>query len=453
MLLERIVSERIAHNSYLVASRGEAAVIDPRRDVDAYLELARAKELRIRHVLETHRNEDCVTGSVELAAATGARVHHGAALAFGFGSPLKEGDALRVGGLVIEALETPGHTPESLSFVLRDTEVSQEPYAVFTGDALFSGEVGRTDLAGDRERASSRLYESLHGRLLPLGDGVVVCPAHGAGSVCGGEIADHQLTTIGYERRTNPWLRLDREAFVERKVAEHHYRPPYFDRMEELNRQGPPLLRCLPRVPPLTLGEVKALAADGAQLIDVRDPPGFAGGHVPGSLNIWRAGFSSFVGYIAGHGKPLVIIDDHVDHLDSLIRQCVRLGYDDLAGHLEGGFAAWYMAGEPVGRVETWTVRELEARRGQGDVFVLDVRDIRHRSTEGWVRGSHHIWVGEVEAHLGEVPRDRTVAVYCDSGYKTSIAASLLMRHGHEHVANVLGGMAAWKRAGLPVER
>jgi hydroxyacylglutathione hydrolase len=453
MLLERIVSERIAHNSYVVGSRGEAAVIDPRRDVDAYLELARARELRIRHVLETHRNEDYVTGSVELAAATGAQVHHGSALAFGFGSPIKEGDALKVGALVIEPLETPGHTPESLSFVLRDTEVSQEPYAVFTGDALFSGDVGRTDLAGDRERASSRLYESLHGRLLPLGDGVVVCPAHGAGSVCGGEIADHPLTTIGYERRTNPWLRLDREAFVERKVAEHHYRPPYFDRMEELNLKGPPLLRGLPDVPPLTPGEVKALAADGARLIDVRDPPGFAGGHVPGSLNIWRAGFSSFVGYVAGYDRPLVLIDDHVDHLDSLARQCVRLGYDDLAGHLAGGFAAWCMAGELVGRLETWTVKELDARRGQPEVFVLDVRDVRNRAREGWVRGSHHIWVGELEAHLGEVPRDRPVAIYCDSGYKTGVAASILVGHGLERVAIVLGGMLAWKRAGLPVEK
>ena len=455
MIFEKVVSEGLAHNSYLVGSGGEAAIIDPRRDIDAYLELARAHELRITHVFETHRNEDYVIGSPELARATGCRIHHGAKLDFRYGDPVHEGDSLRVGTLDLRVLETPGHTEESISVVLLDTEVSGTPLMVFTGDALFAGEVGRTDFyPSRREEVAGELYDSLHRKILPLGNGVIVCPAHGGGSVCGADISDLPLTTLGYEEETNPLLRLDREAFIRKKAAERHHLPPYFSMMEQLNHDGPPPIACPLSVPNLTVADLKALRKKGTQVVDIRSPAAFAGGHVPGSLHIWRDGLSAFIGYFLNYEDPIVIVDDFNEDLISIRRQFARLGYDNLAGSLEGGFMTWAKAAEPVGTVRTWTVHELKANLGDPSLYLLDLRDDPNYRKHGHLPGSHHVYVGELPSHICKVsPAEKDIICFCDAGYKSSTAASLLLRQGFTRVTVILGSMAAWEKAGYPVEK
>jgi hydroxyacylglutathione hydrolase len=454
MIFEKLVSEGLAHNSYLVGSGGEAAIIDPRRDIDLYLELARNNGLRITRVFETHRNEDYVIGSLELARVTGCEIHHGAGLDFRYGRPVREGDSFRVGSLDLRILETPGHTEESISIVLSDMEVSGTPLKVFTGDALFAGEVGRTDFYPDRlEQVAGELYYSLHQKILPLGDGVIVCPAHGGGSVCGADISDLPLTTIGYEKETNPLLRLERGAFIRRKIAERHHYPPYFSRMEQLNHDGPPLLVCPLSVPDLTVPAVKDLKGRGAQLVDIRSPSSFAGGHVPGSLHIWRDGLSAFAGYFLNYEDPIVLVDDFNEGLGEVRRQFARLGYDNFAGCLGGGFMTWAKAAEPVGTVRTWTVHDLKEHLGDPTLYLLDLRDEPSYRKHGHLPGAHQIYAGEFRSFICKVPEEKEIACFCDAGYKSSIAASLLLKEGFTKVTVVLGSMAAWEKAGYPVER
>ncbi|MBS3773118.1 MAG: MBL fold metallo-hydrolase [Candidatus Thermoplasmatota archaeon] len=449
MLFKRIVSPGLAHNSYILGSRDSAAVIDPRRDAWTYAEVARRNDMRITHIFETHRNEDYVIGSLELAETTDADVYHGAALDFGYGVPVEDGDSFTIGALRLDVLETPGHTDESISIVVTNTAVSSEPYMVFTGDALFAGDVGRTDLYGpdERERMAAMLYNSLHEKLLPLGDQVIVCPAHGSGSVCGGSIGDLPLTTIGYERRSNPMLQLDRQSFIKRKKRERLHVPPYFRQMEVYNRRGPPLLHRMPLPMELSPGEL-AGRMDEVQVVDVRRPGCFAAAHVPGSLNMWSQALAGIAGWFLSYDRPVVLIgdDDNV-----ALRSLVRLGYDDVA-MLLGGIGTWQQSGRPTGGIDMWHAERLNARLNDDEVFILDVRAMHSRSEHGHIPGSEHVYLGDLPDRLGDLPSGETIVVYCDAGYKTGTAASLLARHGFDGVAELIGGIAAWKQAGHPVD-
>jgi len=449
MLFKRIVSPGLAHNSYILGSRDSAAVIDPRRDAWTYAEVARRNDMRITHIFETHRNEDYVIGSLELAETTDADVYHGAALDFGYGVPVEDGDSFSLGALRLDVLETPGHTDESISIVVTNTAVSSEPYMVFTGDALFAGDVGRTDLYGpdERERMAAMLYNSLHEKLLPLGDQVIVCPAHGSGSVCGGSIGDLPLTTIGYERRSNPMLQLDRQSFIKRKKRERLHVPPYFRQMEVYNRRGPPLLHRLPHPLGIPASEIADLE-DEIQLVDVRRPESFAAAHVPGTLNMWSNAVAGIAGWFLSYDRPVVLIgdDDNV-----ALRSLVRLGYDDVM-ELVGGIGAWQQSGRPTGGIDMWHADLLRERLNDDDVFILDVRTLHSREQHGHIPGSEHVYLGDLPDQLDELPRGEAIVVYCDAGYKTGTAASLLARHGFDGVAELIGGIAAWKQAGHPVD-
>ena len=266
-----IKTEGLAHLSYLVSSRQEAAVVDPRRDIGDYLRICREKGLRIRYILETHRNEDLVSGAKELAESTGAEVYHGSQQDFKYGSVLVDDQPLPLGDLIVRAIHTPGHTFESFSFVV---EEGKGPVAVFTGDTLFVGEVGRTDLAGPerRQELSLSLYRSIHERLLPLGDSVMILPAHGSGSVCGHSIAERELSTIGLEKRDNPLLSLGQEEFLRYKMDEEMERAPYFQNMERLNMDGPPSIGSMADLRALTPSDVARLQDDGAMVLDTRYP-------------------------------------------------------------------------------------------------------------------------------------------------------------------------------------
>ncbi len=451
MIFEKVVSEGLAHNSYVVGSAGEAAVIDPRRDCDIYLHLSVEHNVKITHLFETHRNEDYVVGSVELSHMTGAGIYHGSHMDFAYGNSVTEGDTFDIGNLCLEILETPGHTKESISITLTDTDTdTEEVYMVFTGDALFAGDVGRTDFfPGEEEQMAEALYDSLFTTLLPLGDGVIVCPAHGAGSVCGAELSEHEFTTIGYEKKTNPALQMSKKEFVAYKTQEVLYTPPYFERMEVYNKEGPPLLHGPPYVPPLSVKDIKS--CKNAQILDVRNPTSYAGGHIPGSINIWKDGLPLFAGWMLAYENPIIIVDESNQQLKDIIRYLVRIGYDNLLGYLAGGFATWYKNAQPTERVDTWSVHELMENR-ETDIYLLDVREISQWKKDGYIQGAHRTYVGELEDHLDKIPHTHVV-VYCDSGFKTGIATSILKSHGYESVTGVLGGMIAWKKAGYPLEK
>ncbi|MHB8163827.1 MAG: MBL fold metallo-hydrolase [Methanoregula sp.] len=455
MLFERIISEGISHFSYLIGSGGQAAVIDPRRDCEIYLEIARKNDLAITHIFETHRNEDYVIGSQELASRCDAVIYHGAAMAFSYGRPAKEGDTFTFGSLELRVMETPGHTEESISLVLTDKEVSQQPYMIFCGDTLFSGDIARTDFYGANRNAemAAKIYQSITTKILPLGDGTIICPAHGAGSVCGGDIADHPFTTAGYEKITNPWLLMDKQAFISARIKESPYIPPYFRKMEQYNKEGAPLLQKIPDLRPLSVSEVNTIRKSGCQVLDIRSPTSFGAGHIPGSISIWREGLPAFMGWSLNYEQPIVIVDDFNLSLDTVQRHFIRLGYDNIAGYLAGGFPLWSKSAQDIAVLPTCTVQQLRARLENESPYILDVRDSKNWNSVGHIRHAHHRYIGELTDHIDEIPKDVPVIVTCDAGYKGSLAGSILARHNYTNLTNVLGGMTAWKRAGFDIEK
>ena len=456
MIFERIKSEGLAQNSYFVGSGSSAAVIDPRRDTQVYLDLARRHEMRIRTIFETHRNEDYVIGSLQLSSETGANIFHGPGLDWGYGETLKDGQEFGLGALQLTALRTPGHTDESVSYVLRDLKTGKVPIMAFCGDALFVSDTGRIDLYGplQSERLASSLYDSLFQRLLPLGDGTILCPAHGAGSLCGANIADRDDSTLGIERLQNPGLQVaGKSEFVKRKMAETLERPPYFKQMETFNRAGPPLLKKFPSPPALAPAEFAKEIEQGALLLDASEPAAFAGAHIPGAYSIWLEGVSHFPGWFFPYGRPILLVLGDPAQLDAAVKFLVRLGYDDIGGYLRGGIEGWYNSARPIQSLGALSVQSLKEKLdGREDLTVLDVRDEAEWES-GHIQGAQHIYVGHIEERISEISRNRPVAVLCHVGRRASIAASLLQRAGFKNIYNVLGSITAWRNAGYPLTR
>jgi len=453
MVFERIKSEVIAHNSYLIGSENDAAVIDPRRDCQIYLDLAQQNSLKIKHIFETHRNEDYVIGSIELNKLTGAEVYHGPGLPWKYGNTLADGQQFQIGKLRLTAIHTPGHTDESMSYAVADLSSGEATVMVFTGDALFVGDVGRTDLYGPEEapRLASNLHDSIFNKLLPLGDGVILCPAHGAGSVCGVNIADRDESTLGIERAQNPVLQMkNKDDFIQYKVAERLERPPYFRQMEKYNLEGPPLLGCIPSPPPLTPIEFSREMERGAVVIDASAPAAFGGAHVKGAYSIWLEGLTVFAGWVLHYDKPILLVLEDQSHLEKAVRYLIRAGYDRIAGHLKDGIAGWYNAGLAIERLQLLTVHELKAKIDRGDqLTVLDVRG-QDEWDAGHVENAQHIYVGHVQERQLDIPRDRPVVVICNVGHRAGLGASMLLRQGWREVYSVVGSMKAWEAAGYP---
>lgn len=451
-MFEIVKSEGIAHKSYFIGSNGTAAVIDPRRDCDVYIEIAEKNNMKIEYIFETHRNEDYTIGSLELREIVGADIFHGKELDFAYGNSVKEGDKFQVGSIVLEIMETPGHTDESISILLQDRDVSDDTYMIFTGDSLFAGEIGRCDLYGEenKNRMVAAMYKSIFKKILPLGDNVIICPAHGSGSICGAEISEKDITTIGYEKKSNKMLKKDKKDFINAKIHEKLYTPPYFKKMEMNNLEGPELICKLPYLKPLSMHEVKELMAREAQVVDVRDPTAFAGGHIPNTLNIWNDGLPAYAGWFLNFEQPVIIIDNNNNRIDEIKRYLIRLGYDNVYGYLSGGFPIWFKGSGDFETVKTWSVHDLLPNMGKKSLFLLDVRKEKDWKTER-IDGSHNIYIGILKDHLDQVPKDKHVVVSCDTGYKASIGTSILKMNGYKNVTNVLGSMTAWKKAGYPV--
>jgi hydroxyacylglutathione hydrolase len=455
MFVQRFKSEGISHISYFIGQGAEAAVVDPSRDIDAYLDLAQRTERSIRTVLETHRNEDYVSGSQELAAATGAKVYHGGQVPFRFGNEIKDGQELNVGNLRIKAVHTPGHTDESFSYALYDPTSGDHPVMLFCGDALFVGEVGRTDFYGKehRERLANALYHSLHERIVPLGDSTIICPAHGSGSICGTSIGEREDSTIGMERLTNHALRMSKEEFIASKLAEDMEIAPLMRRMEKSNLEGPKVLGHLPTPKPLSAKEMKHAIAKGCYLLDARQPYSFAGAHIPGAINLWLESIPIYAGFIIPPDRQIVTVVDTPGHLDRLVRYLVRLGYDEVVGYLRVGMDLWAKQGMEIATMRGITAKELNGRHKAGeDLVLIDVRDARERHS-GTIPGSKQIHLGQLASSMDEIPKKKPLVTFCGGGYRGSTAASILVRHGYSDVYNLQGGFAAWSAGGFPVER
>jgi len=454
MIFERIKSEGIAHNSYLIGSKNEAAVIDPRRDCQIYVDLAQQKGLRIRYIFETHRNEDYVIGSIELNNLTGAEIYHSPGLDWKYGNTLRDGQEFQMGNLRLTAIHTPGHTDESMSYAVADLSSGEATVMVFTGDALFVGDVGRTDLYGPEEapRLASNLYDSIFKKLLPLGDGVILRPAHGAGSVCGLNIAGRDESTLGIERAQNPVLQIkNRDDFIRHKVAEKPERPHYFRQMERYNLEGPPLLGCLPLPAPFTPTEFREEMERGAVVVDTSAPAAFGGAHIKGSYSIWLGGLAPFAGWVLPYDKPILLVLEDQSHQEAAVRHLIRLGYDRIQGYIKGGIEGWYNAGFPIEHLQLLTVHELKAKLDRGEkLTVLDDRG-QDEWDEGHIKSAKHIYVGRLQDRMADIPKDKPVAVICNVGHRAGLGASILVREGCREVYSVLGSMTAWKAAGYPI--
>jgi len=449
VFLKKVKSEGLSHNSYFIGSENEAAIIDPRRDCQIFINIAQQEEMPIKAIFETHRNEDYVIGSIELAQRTGAKIYHGSKLGFKYGQPLEDGQEFFFGKLKLTAIETPGHTDESISYALADLETSQKPIMVFTGDTLFVGDVGRTDLYGPDQapRLAEELFDSIFNRLLPLGDEVILYPAHGAGSVCGGDISQREESTLGIERKLNPVLQKKREDFIEHKVTEHHSRPPYFLMMEKYNLEGPPVLADLPIPKPLKPKAFLEQIKQGAFVVDTRNPPAFGGAHVKDSISIWLERIPSYAGWILPYDKPILLVLEDKNYLEKAVRLLYRLGYDKITGYLVGGIENWYKQSLPVEQFNLLTVHDLKKWLNQENkLFLLDVRE-ENDWEQGHIPGSVNIFSGYLKNRINELPKDRPIVAICKVGNRASLAASILRQAGFKQIYNVLGGIIAWKNA------
>ena len=454
MFLETIRSEGLAHLSYLIGHGGKAAVIDPRRDCHIYIEKALRHEAGIAYIFETHRNEDYVIGSRELAKLTGAKIYHGKQLDFAYGNPVVEGDCFEVGDLTLKVIETPGHTFESISVAIIDRSSGNAPIGVFTGDALFVGDVGRTDFFPDRaEEVAGRLYDSIFKKLLPLGDHVILFPAHGAGSVCGESMSEREFSTLGYENQFNPVLRkTDRAAFIEYKANESHYKPPYFGQMEKYNLEGTAdFVRTLPIPAPLDADEFEEKIKQGAAILDTRSPEAIGGALIPGSLGIPMEMIPSFAGWFLSYDQDIVLILHHLADSETAVQYLRRLGYDRISGFLEEGLFAWETSGRRYNTIPAVHAEELVRRiEAKEDFTLLDVRK-SSEVKQGKLPGSVHIYVGELPGKLDQVPMHRPFVTFCGSGMRAIIAATILKKNGFDKVENALGSMAACTAVGCPI--
>jgi hydroxyacylglutathione hydrolase len=468
----------LAHASYLIGSDGEAAVVDPQRDVDQYIEAADEQRLKIKYIIETHLHADFVSGHRELAARTGAQIVFGAKAAATFPHlKVKEGDELTVGAARLRILETPGHTPESICVLVSDTgnkaggdarvptdnnegEDVREPGKLLTGDTLFIGDVGRPDLAGAKGYTSqdmaAMMYDTLHNKILKLPDETEVYPAHGAGSMCGKNLSNETSSTIGQQRKFNYALQpMTKDEFVTMMTTDMAEAPAYFEKDAEINRTGAPALEALPRPDSLTLEEVSKLAARGHVILDVRSAEEFGAAHVPGSLNIGLGGqFASWAGSLIPIDAAIVIVAESDEKMEEAQMRLARVGLERVEGYLAGGIDAWKNAGLELSTVRQISVAELkDLLSSPGDLQVIDVR----RPAEyhaGHAPRAIHAPLANLRESLPTLALNPATptAVICAGGYRSSAGTSIIQPFGFTNLLNVTGGTKAWIEAGYEVE-
>jgi hydroxyacylglutathione hydrolase len=458
MYFEKIISEGLEHNSYFVEDGGYAFVIDPRIDIDIYLDIADKLCAKMLYVFETHRNEDYLAGSKELQKITGCQIIHGN-LDFNYGEIAPAGSIFDIGNIWIKVIETPGHSPESLSYVMYMKGI---PWAIFTGDSLFYGSTGRVDLFGHQNinEFALALYNSVN-KILTLGNDVLVYPAHGAGTACGGDIADIPLSTIGYELKTNPILNLKMDEFIEMKKEENIPLPPYFERMARENLKGYVLYKNRIRCMDAKNFKEEYMSEDQEYIIlDTRSPLSFASGHIPNSYNIWLKGLPKFAGWILDYDKNILIVSERMEDINKIEIYLARIGFNKIEGYLCGGIEEWKNLGFPLEQSGVITVDDLDQKIKEGkDLFLLDVRG-KDEFDSGHIHDAKNIYIGELEKRLpkpkdsGEIGEgEKSIISMCEAGNRASLGVSILKRHGYKNVFNLMGGMGAWRERGYKTEK
>jgi hydroxyacylglutathione hydrolase len=462
VIFQQFYLQCLAHASYLIGDgqTRTAAVVDPQRDIGQYVACADEHGLAITHVFLTHLHADFVAGHLELRDRCRAAIYLGAAARTEYPfTPLHDGDQVRLGRVTIEALETPGHTAESISLVVYDLDRGNAPYAVLTGDTLFVGDVGRPDLrvalGWSASDLGGLLYDSLRTKLLTLPDDSLVYPAHGAGSLCGKALSKETVSTIGEQRRLNYALQpMTKAAFVEMVTADQPDAPPYFTYDAVLNsRERPTLDEALAReLNPLSLDQVLTLKGDGAQVLDARDPGEFASAHLAGSLNVGLGGqYATWAGTILNHDHPIVIVASPGHEREAAIR-LGRIGFDHIAGYLADGLQSLASRPDLTASTERLSPALAAERLASAQPPVaVDVRAAREREQKR-IAGSVSLPLNHLAERLHELPTAQPLLVYCAGGYRSSIAASVLQEHGFDRVQEIAGGLSAWEAAGLPVE-
>ncbi|MGY5876770.1 MAG: MBL fold metallo-hydrolase [Candidatus Thorarchaeota archaeon] len=457
MRIETIRSEGLAQLSYFIVSEGEALVVDPRRDVDVYLNLAAKHEAEIKHIFETHRNEDYVIGSAELKYyAPTARIGHSNATSFKYGDDnIADGETFTIGNVKITCVNTPGHTPDSMCYLLSDRSVGDDPLIVLTGDTLFVNEVGRTDLVDIKrhEEMSRTLYHSLYEKVLSFGDGVIVYPGHGAGSVCGGAIGKRDFTTIGYERSNNKWLSMDEEDFVTSKLNQRLTLAPYFKNCERLNTVGPPLLAEMDSLKILDVDMFEMMLNDpDYYAIDTRSPAEFNQAHIPGSISMNLNDMGLFAGWVA---KPehyfLFVLQRHIDFPEAW-GLFVRVGLDNVVGYLARGLEGWADAGKQTRSLQRYL---LDGMKDDIDNKVLTPIDVRqsHEFEKERIANSKSVPLTVLQDNLESLRAVGPKAIICPAGVRGTTAASVMLRAGIEDVVVPIDGFKGWKRRMYPIEQ
>jgi glyoxylase-like metal-dependent hydrolase (beta-lactamase superfamily II)/rhodanese-related sulfurtransferase len=453
MIIHQFFIPGIAHSSYIVAGNRTCAVIDPERDAGRYIAAAREMGLRITHILETHLHADFISGHLDLADATGAGIYASRSANCAFPhTPLSEGEEVILEDIRFSVIETAGHTPEHICFIATDTSRGPTPVALFSGDTLFVGDVGRPDLfPGRAEELASSLYTNLQTKIMTLPDECEVYPAHGMGSLCGRAMAAKRTTTIGYEKKYNYALRItSRDGFIRALTSDMPAAPDHFTRCSETNRAGPALMRDLVRPVPI---EPKSLAgriqADGAILLDVRSYLAFSGMHIPGAWHIDLTGnFATQAGWILPPGKDIILVVDDRSQAEEAALQLHRVGFDRVTGYIEGGMLVWGTAALPISRVPVISPEEAHALVRSNAAVLLDVRSQEEWQAAHVEEGIHIPW-HDLRTRYTELDPAQQYVVMCRGGQRASIAVSILKRHGFAHIYNLGGGYTAYQRAGL----
>lgn len=449
MLLRHFFVEKIAHSSYMLQGNGVCAVVDPARDISVYLQAAEDAGLRISLILETHLHADFLSGHIDLAEVTGAEIV--APLSANCSFPhlaVKEGDTVALEDIRFDVIETPGHTPEHVSYVVTDTSRGEEPAGVFCGDTLFVGDAGRPDLfPGRAMELAGKLFDSLE-KLKELPDFCEVWPAHGAGSLCGRAVGAKYRSTIGYERKYNGIFRMeDRQGLIERQTSGMPQAPDHFSRCSEINRRGPVRIWGNPPPPSLTPGEFHACMGNGnAVVVDIRSCDAFASQHIPGSINISTQGnFPTFAGWLLEPGAEILIVADDRDHALQAVRSATMVGEFKFAGYLPGGLFSWAMKGLPGSSFRQLFAEELRVMLDRDDEIILvDARGPGEFSS-GTIAGALSIPAPEMRTRHSELDRNAEIVIFCSSGHRSSLAASILEGKGFGNISHLSGGMAAWR--------
>jgi len=457
MIVQQFFIRGIAHSSYLLGGRKACAIVDPRRDVQIYLDAARDLNMEITHILETHLHADFISGHLDLAEITGAKIYAPRSGECEFDHvALSEGDIFEIEDLELSVLETPGHTPEHVCYVVADRSRGEEPVSLFSGDTLFVGDVGRPDLFPGRGRElASCLYDSLHEKLLKLPDFCEVYPAHGAGSLCGRSMGAKRTSTIGYERKYNAALQIrDREKFMESLITDMPAAPDHFSRCSAINRDGPALVSSLPALEGLDPQKFSGVAnRDNAIVLDTRDYDAFGGQHIPGAYNIDLASnFSTYAGWILPPDKDILLVAYDSEKAQEAVTQLRRVGLDRTVGYLNGSMFVWAMAGLPTGHIGQLSTEELhKMSTGDHEMVLADVRTPTEYD-DLHIEGAVNIPFADLRTRYKELDPDAPTVMICGGGQRSSMAASLLKQRGFEHVFNVAGGMTGYSAAGYANE-